>query len=70
MAYLLQQKLDLEAKKKKLAKGSTGRIDKQIDAINTQMAEISGDSNNVKVDKSKVKSSLEKQLVISTDEKS
>ena len=69
MAYLLQQKLDLEAKKKKLAKGSTGRIDKQIDAINTQMAEISGDSNNVKVDKSKVKSSLEKQLVISTDEK-
>ena len=69
MAYLLQQKLDLEAKKKKLAKGSTGRIDKQIDAINTQMAEISGDSNNVKVDKSKVKESLEKQLVISTEEK-
>ena len=69
MAYLLKQKLDLEAKKKKLAKGSTGRIDKQIDAINTQMAEISGDSNNVKVDKSNVKSSLEEQIVISTDEK-
>jgi hypothetical protein len=69
IAALLQRKKALENKKKNLAKGSTGRIDKQIEAINNEMADVSGDSNNAKVDKDKTVSSLEEALVISTEEK-
>ena len=49
IASLLEQKENLEKQKETLAKGTTGRIDKKIEAIDNKIKDISGNPQNEKV---------------------
>ncbi len=49
IASLLEQKENLEKQKESLAKGTTGRIDKKIEAIDNKIKDISDNPQNEKV---------------------